>query len=81
MKVLFASAAVKPIHLKVAGHAIINPQLDDDDFDCRLRCQSCDRDRKARLFPQIRGCRRGTSTVQTPLFQMDCVEFIIDDHD
>ena len=43
MRILFlhgwqsVPGGVKPTHLKLAGHAVINPKLDDDDFDAAVR--------------------------------------------
>lgn len=43
MKVLFlhgwtsVPGGVKPTHLKLAGHDVLNPSLDDDDFDAAVR--------------------------------------------
>jgi len=50
MKILFLHGwhsivgGVKPTHLTDAGHAVINPALDDDDFDAAVRAAQAEHD-------------------------------------
>lgn len=50
MKILFLHGwhsvvgGVKPTHLKNAGHEVINPALDDDDFDLAVRTAQAEYD-------------------------------------
>jgi hypothetical protein len=50
MKILFLHGwhsvvgGVKPTYLKNAGHEVINPALDDDDFDLAVRTAQADYD-------------------------------------
>ena len=50
MKILFLHSwhsvvgGVKPTHLKDAGHTVINPALDDDDFDLAIRTAQAEYD-------------------------------------
>ena len=46
MRILFlhgwrsVPGGVKPTYLKTHGHDVINPQLDDDDFDAAVKARS-----------------------------------------
>ena len=51
MKILFlhgwqsVPGGIKPTYLKEAGHEVINPALDDDDFDAAIRTAQTEYDR------------------------------------